>query len=194
MNFIDILNQSLEQDQATYKNVVDINKNNQIEFQKYNSETCDQSSCCITMVDFNENDIVAVLPCKHCFNKEALIKWVTEESATCPICRFELESTEVSANGEEKQPENEEENDSPNPNNIRNNLIDALNLDQVSAYQNIVDNLSTNNNTVISRNTILELIRMLDLHISNTLDTIENSITDRDADAELQQAILNSLN
>tara|TARA_B100000674_G_C37212896_1_gene633504 strand:- start:71 stop:511 length:441 start_codon:yes stop_codon:yes gene_type:complete len=146
------------------------------------------------MVDFNENDIVAVLPCKHCFNKEALIKWVTEESATCPICRFELESTEVSANGEEKQPENEEENDSPNPNNIRNNLIDALNLDQVSAYQNIVDNLSTNNNTVISRNTILELIRMLDLHISNTLDTIENSITDRDADAELQQAILNSLN
>ena len=158
MNFIDILNQSLEQDQATYKNVVDINKNNQIEFKKYDSETCDQSSCCITMVDFNENDIVAVLPCKHCFDKEALIKWVTEESATCPICRFELESTEVSANGEEKQPdnneENEEENDSPNPNNIINNLIDALNLDQISAYQNIVDNLSTNNNTVISRNTI----------------------------------------
>lgn len=188
MNFIDILNQSLDQDQAKYKNVVDIKKNNQIEFKKYNSDTFDQSSCCITMVDFTENDIVAVLPCKHCFNKEALIKWVTEESATCPICRFKLESTEVSTNGEEKQPDTSEQQTNNITDFNTNHLINSSNMDEfVNSFENIINNIPRNNNV------IMELINLVDRHINDGLNTIENLNTGVNHDPELQQAILNSL-
>ena len=57
----------------------------------------------------------------------------------------------------------------------------------VNSFENILNNLPRNNNV------IMELINLVDIHINNELNTIENLNTERDADAELQQAILNSL-
>jgi hypothetical protein len=38
--------------------------------------------------------MVSKLPCKHLFNNEAILKWLKEEKAECPICRFKLSSVE----------------------------------------------------------------------------------------------------
>ena len=35
------------------------------------------------------------LPCDHCFIPEAIEKWVKEEKAICPVCRYTLDSKEV---------------------------------------------------------------------------------------------------
>ena len=184
MNFIKVLNESFNLDQPKYKNVIYLNKNKQIVFKKFNGQIMDQSSCCITMVDFNENETIAELPCKHCFNKDAIIKWLTEESATCPICRYKLESHEISVDNEEKQPESNQETNATVPD-ISNSLINSLNDDTVLAFENIINNLPGN------RNTIVALINMIDRHIIERQNTLENY--NNEHDAELQQAILNSL-
>jgi hypothetical protein len=58
-----------------------------------NKETC--KCCCITQDDFLDDDDIIQLPCEHCFFPEPIIKWLTEESSACPICKKTLESVEV---------------------------------------------------------------------------------------------------
>ncbi len=50
--------------------------------------------CAITQDEFNEEDIIIQLQCNHCFNSEAILKWLTEEKNECPVCRYKLESKE----------------------------------------------------------------------------------------------------
>ena len=50
------------------------------------------TSCAITQDEFNDEDIVIQLSCTHCFNCDAILHWLTEESCECPVCRYKLES------------------------------------------------------------------------------------------------------
>ena len=43
--------------------------------------------CMIKLEDFNEEDIVRVLPCKHVFSKDLIDDWLRNSSYKCPICR-----------------------------------------------------------------------------------------------------------
>ena len=52
------------------------------------------SACLITQEEFSDEDDVLQLPCMHCFNPDAIIRWLTEESCFCPVCRYEFESVE----------------------------------------------------------------------------------------------------
>jgi hypothetical protein len=52
-------------------------------------------ACGIWQVDFEEGDDIKILPCNHAFNAEAITKWLKEEKAECPICRFSFKSKEV---------------------------------------------------------------------------------------------------
>jgi hypothetical protein len=51
--------------------------------------------CCITQDEFLDDDDIIQLPCEHCFFPEPIIKWLTEESSTCPMCKKSLDSIEV---------------------------------------------------------------------------------------------------
>uniref|UniRef100_A0A6C0AZU8 RING-type domain-containing protein n=1 Tax=viral metagenome TaxID=1070528 RepID=A0A6C0AZU8_9ZZZZ len=53
------------------------------------------STCSITFDSFQEEDQIIQLPCKHCFFVEPIIKWLTEESCECPVCRYKFESKEI---------------------------------------------------------------------------------------------------
>ena len=53
------------------------------------------TACGIWQEDFEEGDDIKILPCKHAFKAEAIMKWLTEEKAECPICRYALESKEI---------------------------------------------------------------------------------------------------
>ena len=55
-------------------------------------------ACGIWQEDFEEGEAIKILPCNHAFKAEAIIKWLEEEKAECPICRSSLHSKEVIQN------------------------------------------------------------------------------------------------
>ena len=52
-------------------------------------------ACGIWQEPFEEAEDIKILPCNHAFKADAIIKWLREEKAECPICRFSLQSKEV---------------------------------------------------------------------------------------------------
>ena len=75
---------------------------------KYNSKIHKNNECPILRVNFEEGDEITVLPCEHCFNSEAIIHWLKEEKAECPVCRFVLDSEEKSKSNDQENQENQE--------------------------------------------------------------------------------------
>lgn len=51
--------------------------------------------CGIWQEDFEEGEPIKILPCNHAFKAGAIEKWLTNEKAECPMCRFSLSSKEV---------------------------------------------------------------------------------------------------
>ena len=58
-------------------------------------ESLGYTTCPIDFEDFEEGQLLKELPCGHCFSYNAIHKWLTTESATCPVCRKEIESKEI---------------------------------------------------------------------------------------------------
>jgi hypothetical protein len=63
---------------------------------KYNSETPDDE-CCICLENYNKNEKVIILRCKHVYHKVCINKWINpsvnpseEENRSCPKCRTRL--------------------------------------------------------------------------------------------------------
>jgi hypothetical protein len=52
-------------------------------------------ACGIWQEPFEEGEDIKILPCNHAFKADAIMKWLNEEKAECPICRFSLKSKEV---------------------------------------------------------------------------------------------------
>jgi len=94
-----ILERSFEQDKNKYKQVLSEKGNDMVQYIKYSCEEYpEQTLCVITMKPFESGDSIAKLPCNHIFEKEAILKWLKEEKASCPVCRFKLDSKEEIVN------------------------------------------------------------------------------------------------
>ena len=103
--FLDTLSQILNRpslldqtfnDENKYKNVLDESGLTQIETVIYNSnEFPDDKQCPISFLDFNQGDKINKLPCGHIFHSKSILKWLENEQAKCPVCRYELSSKEV---------------------------------------------------------------------------------------------------
>ena len=90
-----ILNNTLNQENI-YKKVINDEGLNQIVFDKYSHEKYPETkTCVITQKEFQENDDIAILPCKHIFDKDAILYWLKNQQAKCPVCRRELKCKEV---------------------------------------------------------------------------------------------------
>jgi hypothetical protein len=50
--------------------------------------------CSISCDIFKDYDDIIQLPCNHCFFVEPIMKWLTEESCECPVCRYKFDSIE----------------------------------------------------------------------------------------------------
>ena len=61
---------------------------NSIQFKKCNGKN--NITCPITLTKLTEGDNIAILPCLHTFQREALLKWIDKGKATCPICRLAI--------------------------------------------------------------------------------------------------------
>ena len=96
-NINEIINATLnDPSQSLYKNVINKEAEESIEIKTYTkNEFSDQPMCMMTLNDFKEDDKIALLPCKHIFEKDAVLKWLKTEDARCPICRAKLPSKEI---------------------------------------------------------------------------------------------------
>ena len=94
-NFRTLLNETLDEDKNPIKYVLSVDGEQKIETVEFDPEIYPNINCCpITIKEFKKGDMISKLPCKHLFNTDAILKWLKEEKAECPICRFKLESIE----------------------------------------------------------------------------------------------------
>ena len=144
-NFI---NSTFENNKEKFKKVIsdyELEKLKPHIFIKKN-ETTTNCQCPIYCYNFEENEEVIKLPCNHNFNCEGIIKWLTQESNTCPVCRYEFDYKEINSDNkrqttnENNNEENNEENDEDYNNEDYNNE-DYNNED----YNNEDDEYNINN-------------------------------------------------
>ena len=86
---------------SKYKKVISEKGKSQLKEIKYNKSDDIETCCPITQEDFEEDEIIVQLPCRHCFNKEAIFKWLENENNCCPVCRYELDNKEVENKAED---------------------------------------------------------------------------------------------
>jgi hypothetical protein len=91
-------------DSRPVKHVIDIQDDENgethgIRTMAYDPKTAEEmkinTACGIWQEEFEEGEEIKILPCNHAFRAGALKKWLTEEKAECPICRFKFASKEV---------------------------------------------------------------------------------------------------
>lgn len=93
-NLHSILQQTLNQKNA-YKTILSEEGEKAIEKIMYNTEEHkEQTTCPIMQMDFEEGEEVAKLPCGHLFYHDAILRWLKEEKAECPTCRYKMPSFE----------------------------------------------------------------------------------------------------
>ena len=94
-NFRTLLRETLGEDKNPIKYVLSADGEQKIETVEFDPEIYPNINCCpITIKEFKKGDMISKLPCNHLFNTDAILKWLKEEKAECPICRFKLESIE----------------------------------------------------------------------------------------------------
>ena len=106
-------------DRCPVKRVISEEEHGQLVEKKFTSSMVEElkinGACGIWQVDFEEGDDIKILPCNHAFNAEAITKWLKEEKAECPICRFSFKSKEVIEREEEEEEDEDEDEDAPAP-------------------------------------------------------------------------------
>jgi hypothetical protein len=98
-----------------------------------NNQETDSNICPISFVEFEQNEKLIRLPCNHLFNKENILNWLEKEKSECPVCRYQLPSTEVrNEENNENQLQTENNDISLNNTNINNSQenINSYNEDE----------------------------------------------------------------
>lgn len=169
-----VLNESLN-DKPKYKKVIsneDIEKYLIISKYDVNDEELLNTSCPIFHINFEDKDDIIKLPCKHCFNPEAINKWLREEKNECPVCRYEFKYQEIVNNENIINIEDEESN-------INNNLANSL----IRSYSLPQNDINWNSNIGIIRP-----------HNISLISTIMNEIIEQEERNEFQNTLLNIIN
>jgi hypothetical protein len=122
-NNLDILERSFNTI-SKFKNVISDEAKKELKNIKYNNIECVNETCPISQEKFEENDEITILPCKHGFKTEYIVKWLCNQSCECPVCRYKFESKEI---------KNEDYKEEENINESRNNFINSR-----SSIENII--------------------------------------------------------
>lgn len=65
---------------------------------KANIEAGNQTSCAICLEEYEQGEKLRQLACGHCFHHDCIKPWLTERSASCPLCKLEVTVHGLSGN------------------------------------------------------------------------------------------------
>jgi len=175
------MNQSFEEDENKYKYVLSSEGKEELLKCKYNKHGDHLNEICpITQEEFTLDNDIIMLPCKHCFDPEAITNWLEKESAVCPVCRYKLQNKEVE-NPIHTTPA--PIRTIPPPNNhspIDQSHIDLLNNPFAQIFQQMQENNNitqlSNDNTYGSR--LMHEIFIMINHEDDLLQAIQQSLRD----------------
>ena len=80
-------------EKPVYKTVLTKEGEEKLKKIKFKDSEKKNLSCPILFIDFDEEEEIVELECNHCFNEDAIKKWLKEEKAECPVCRYQLKDT-----------------------------------------------------------------------------------------------------
>ena len=81
-------------DQSLIRTVLSDEGESQLVIRKFTEkDECDY--CPIFHIEFEIGEEVTELPCGHIFSSDGIDKWLKQEKAECPVCRFKLTSKEI---------------------------------------------------------------------------------------------------
>jgi hypothetical protein len=169
-----VINESFRE-KSKFKNVLSEEGEKQIKRVKYDADLHKNHICPIYHTEFTKDTIVSQLPCNHIFSPEGIDRWLKNENAICPVCRFKLLSYEKKI--EEEQLTNREINE----NNENNEYTDGYILNDISYNLEfpILTNINTINNINLLNRFSYIITRGMELEEEeNFQETIFNSITD----------------
>lgn len=176
---------SLEFSDKKYKKVISDNGKKELkklQFKK-NDDNYKNDICPIIQTEFDDNEIITQLPCKHCFNPEAITHWLEKEKAECPICRFELDYDEIKIEDQYQDQDQEQEQVNVIPMNYNMDIDRYMEqLTGVGPDNNLIDSLIT------SRTNLFESFTRT---YSDPLTILMNN---ENQDADFQEALFASLN
>lgn len=110
--FETFINSTFE-NKAKYKKVITDTELEKLKPQKFNkiNERETNIECPILCYNFEENEEIIKLPCNHNYNCEAIIKWLSQESNTCPVCRYIFDYKEIIIDNKRQNTNTTEEQD-----------------------------------------------------------------------------------
>lgn len=88
-----IVQQSFQEPASLYKRIISDKGKKKIEFSVFDGAT--EEICAITRCPLEKGEEIAIIPCKHTFNKDAIMTWLEKKSAECPVCRYALDEKEI---------------------------------------------------------------------------------------------------
>lgn len=142
--FLESFINSTFENKTKFKKVISDSELEKLKPQKFNkiNETTTNIQCPILYYNFEENEEIIKLPCNHNYNCEAIIKWLSQESNTCPVCRHEFDYKEI--NIDNKRQIHEQEGSSTE--NVETTSIHTLFSNEEILMQEILLNTYSNSN------------------------------------------------
>ena len=147
-----------------FKKVISDSELEKLQSQKFNkiNETETNTQCPILCYNFEENEEIIKLPCNHNYNCEAIIKWLSQESNTCPVCRHEFDYKEINVDNkrqttehnsmnreqeqeQEQEQEHEQEQEEEEQEEIA-NIYNLFSMEDILMQQILLSSYSSNNN------------------------------------------------
>jgi hypothetical protein len=174
--FLETFINSTFENKTKYKKVISDSELEKLKPQKFNkiNETETNSQCPILCYSFEENEEIIKLPCNHNYNCEAITKWLSQESNTCPVCRHEFEYKEINITNkqqdihtdterninttiendymdqeqeqEQEQDQEQDQEQEPNTQNVETtNIYDLFSNEDILMQQILLNSYSNNN-------------------------------------------------
>ena len=186
-SIISTINESMNE-KSRYKKVLSEEGEKSLTKVKYDKTKINYDKCPILQSEFEPDEEITQLPCKHCFNTSAIEHWLKEEKSICPVCRYELDNVEKKCNTDPRlTDENTDDNEHADNEDADENTDDEDTEDEDTDNMDIVEEVYNINNNYES--SIFNLINSLERASNLNNRNYYNSITE---DPEIQQAILMS--
>ena len=174
-SIISTINESMNE-KSRFKKVLSEEGEKSLTKVKYDKTKMDYDKCPILQSEFEPDEEITQLPCKHCFNTSAIEHWLKEEKSICPVCRYELDNVEKKCNTDPTPTDENTDNEDADDENTDDEYTDKMDIDEEE-------------NNVNNESSIFNLINSLERASNLNNRNYYNSITE---DPEIQEAILMS--